>query len=91
MINPKVYFRQKKKIVEKLKYLGIISKKDEDNHLSLTAGSVSYALNELFEIGRDELKILVIPQNKQEKLQVKIYETLEKGEKEYNSKNGIDY
>lgn len=79
------------KIVEKLKYLGIISKKDEDNHLSLTAGSVSYALNELFEIGRDELKILVIPQNKTREIASQIYETLEKGEKEYNSKNGIDY
>ena len=41
------------KIVKKLKYMGIISKRDEDNHLSLTAGSVSYALNESFEIDRD--------------------------------------
>lgn len=79
------------KIVEKLKYLGIISKKDEDNHLSLTAGSVSYALNEYFEIGRDELKILVIPQNKTREIASQIYGTLEKNEKEYNSKNGIDY
>lgn len=79
------------KIVEKLKYLGIISKKDEDNHLSLTAGSVSYALNELFEIGRDELKILVIPQNKTREIASQIYETLQKDEREYNSKNGIDY
>lgn len=79
------------KIVEKLKYMGIISKKDEDNHLSLTAGSVSYALNESFEIGRDKLKILVIPQNKVRVIASQICETLQKDEKEYNSKNGIDY
>ena len=79
------------KIVEKLKYMGIISKKDEDNHLSLTAGSVSYALNESFEIGRDKLKILVIPQDKARVIASQIYETLQKDEKEYNSKNGIDY
>lgn len=79
------------KIVEKLKYLGIISKKDEDNHLSLTAGSVSYALNESFEIERDKLKLLVIPQDKVRGIASQIYGTLEKDEKEYNSKNGIDY
>lgn len=79
------------KIVEKLKYLGIVSKKDEDNHLSLTAGRVSYALNEYFEIERDKLKILVIPQNKTREIASQIYGTLEKDEKEYNSKNGIDY
>ena len=79
------------KIVENLKYLGIISKKDEDDHLILTAGIVSYALNEYFEIGRDELKILVIPQNKVRVIASQIYETLEKNEREYNSKNGIDY
>lgn len=79
------------KIVEKLKYMGIISKKDEDNHLSLTAGSVSYALNESFEIGRDKLKILVIPQDKARVIASQIYETLQKDEREYNSKNGIDY
>lgn len=79
------------KIVEKLKYMGIISKKDEDNHLSLTAGSVSYALNESFEIGRDKLKLLVIPQDKVRGIASQIYGTLEKDEKEYNSKNGIDY
>lgn len=79
------------KIVEKLKYMGIISKRDEDNHLSLTAGSVSYALNESFEIGRDKLKILVIPQNKVRVIASQIYETLQKDEREYNSKNGIDY
>lgn len=79
------------KIVEKLKYMGIISKRDEDNHLSLTAGSVSYALNESFEIGRDKLKLLVIPQDKVRKIASQIYETLQKDEKEYNSKNGIDY
>lgn len=79
------------KIVEKLKYMGIISKKDEDNHLSLTAGSVSYALNESFEIGRDKLKILAIPQNKVRVIASQIYETLQKDEREYNSKNGIDY
>lgn len=79
------------KIVEKLKYMGIILKKDEDNHLSLTAGSVSYALNESFEIGRDKLKLLVIPQDKVREIASQIYETLQKDEKEYNSKNGIDY
>lgn len=79
------------KIVEKLKYLGIVSKKDEDNHLSLTAGRVSYALNEYFEIERDKLKILVIPQNKTREIASQICETLQKDEKEYNSKNGIDY
>lgn len=79
------------KIVEKLKYMGIILKKDEDNHLSLTAGSVSYALNESFEIGRDKLKLLVIPQDKVRKIASQIYETLQKDEREYNSKNGIDY
>lgn len=79
------------KIVEKLKYMGIISKKDEDNHLSLTAGSVSYALNESFEIGRDKLKLLVIPQDKVREIASQICETLQKDEKEYNSKNGIDY
>ena len=79
------------KIVEKLKYMGIISKRDEDNHLSLTAGSVSYALNESFEIGRDKLKLLVIPQDKVRKIASQIYETLQKDEREYNSKNGIDY
>lgn len=79
------------KIVEKLKYMGIISKKDEDNHLSLTAGSVSYALNEFLETGRDELKIVVIPQDKAREIASQIYETLQKDEKEYNSKNGIDY
>lgn len=79
------------KIVEKLKYMGIISKKDEDNHLSLTAGSVSYALNENFEIGRDKLKLLVIPQDKTRVIASQIYETLQKDEREYNSKNGIDY
>lgn len=79
------------KIVEKLKYLGIVSKKDEDNHLSLTAGRVSYALNEYFEIERDKLKILIIPQNKTREIASQIYGTLEKDEKEYNSKNGIDY
>lgn len=79
------------KIVEKLKYMGIISKKDEDNHLSLTAGSVSYALNESFEIGRDKLKLLVIPQNKVRVIASQICETLQKDEREYNSKNGIDY
>lgn len=79
------------KIVEKLKYMGIISKRDKDNHLSLTAGSVSYALNESFEIGRDKLKLLVIPQDKVRKIASQIYETLQKDEKEYNSKNGIDY
>ena len=79
------------KIVEKLKYLGIVSKKDEDNHLSLTAGRVSYALNEYFEIERDKLKILVIPQNKTREIASQIYGTLEKDEKEYNSKNSIDY
>lgn len=79
------------KIVEKLKYMGIISKRDEDNHLSLTAGSVSYALNESFEIRRDKLKILAIPQDKVRGIASQIYGTLEKDEKEYNSKNGIDY
>ena len=79
------------KIVEKLKYMGIISKRDEDNHLSLTAGSVSYALNESFEIGRDKLKILVIPQDKTRVIASQICETLQKDEREYNSKNGIDY
>lgn len=79
------------KIVEKLKYMGIISKRDEDNHLSLTAGSVSYALNESFEIGRDKLKLLVIPQDKVREIASQICETLQKDEKEYNSKNGIDY
>lgn len=79
------------KIVEKLKYMGIISKKDEDNHLSLTVGSVSYVLNESFEIGRDKLKILVIPQDKTRVIASQIYETLQKDEREYNSKNGIDY
>lgn len=79
------------KIVEKLKYMGIISKRDEDNHLSLTAGSVSYALNESFEIERDKLKLLVIPQDKVRGIASQIYGTLEKNEKEYNSKNGIDY
>lgn len=79
------------KIVEKLKYMGIISKKDEDNHLSLTAGSVSYALNESFEIRRDKLKILAIPQDKARVIASQICETLQKDEKEYNSKNGIDY
>lgn len=79
------------KIVEKLKYMGIISKKDEDNHLSLTAGSVSYALNESFEIGRDKLKLLVIPQDKVREIASQICETLQKDEREYNSKNGIDY
>ena len=79
------------KIVEKLKYMGIILKKDEDNHLSLTAGSVSYALNESFEIGRDKLKLLVIPQDKVRKIASQICETLQKDEREYNSKNGIDY
>lgn len=79
------------KIVEKLKYMGIISKRDEDNHLSLTAGSVSYALNESFEIERDKLKLLVIPQDKVRGIASQIYGTLEKDEKEYNSKNGIDY
>lgn len=79
------------KIVEKLKYMGIILKKDEDNHLSLTAGSVSYALNESFEIGRDKLKLLVIPQDKVREIASQICETLQKDEKEYNSKNGIDY
>lgn len=79
------------KIVEKLKYMGIISKKNEDNHLSLTAGSVSYALNESFEIGRDKLKILAIPQDKARVIASQICETLQKDEKEYNSKNGIDY
>lgn len=79
------------KIVEKLKYMGIISKKDEDNHLSLTVGSVSYALNESFEIERDKLKILAIPQNKVRVIASQIYETLQKDEREYNSKNGIDY
>lgn len=79
------------KIVEKLKYMGIISKKDEDNHLSLTAGSVSYALNESFEIERDKLKILAIPQNKVRVIASQICETLQKDEREYNSKNGIDY
>lgn len=79
------------KIVEKLKYMGIISKRDEDNHLSLTAGSVSYALNESFEIGRDKLKLLVIPQNKVRVIASQICETLQKDEREYNSKNGIDY
>ena len=79
------------KIVEKLKYMGIISKKDEDNHLSLTAGSVSYTLNESFEIGRDKLKILVIPQDKTRVIASQICETLQKDEREYNSKNGIDY
>lgn len=79
------------KIVEKLKYMGIILKKDEDNHLSLTAGSVPYALNESFEIERDKLKLLVIPQDKVRGIASQIYETLQKDEKEYNSKNGIDY
>ena len=79
------------KIVEKLKYLGIVSKKDENNHLILTAGRVSYALNEYFEIERDKLKILVIPQNKTREIASQIYGTLEKNEKEYKSKNGIDY
>ena len=79
------------KIVEKLKYMGIISKRDEDNHLSLTAGSVSYALNESFEIGRDKLKLLVIPQDKVREIASQICETLQKDEREYNSKNGIDY
>lgn len=79
------------KIVEKLKYMGIISKRDKDNHLSLTAGSVSYALNESFEIERDKLKLLVIPQDKVRGIASQIYGTLEKDEKEYNSKNGIDY
>lgn len=79
------------KIVEKLKYMGIISKKDEDNHLSLTVGSVSYALNESFEIRRDKLKILAIPQDKARVIASQICETLQKDEKEYNSKNGIDY
>lgn len=79
------------KIVEKLKYMGIISKRDEDNHLILTAGSVSYALNESFEIERDKLKLLVIPQDKVRGIASQIYGTLEKDEKEYNSKNGIDY
>lgn len=79
------------KIVEKLKYMGIILKKDEDNHLSLTAGSVSYALNESFEIERDKLKLLVIPQDKVRGIASQIYGTLEKDEREYNSKNGIDY
>ena len=79
------------KIVEKLKYMGIISKRDEDNHLSLTAGSVSYALNESFEIERDKLKLLVIPQDKVRGIASQIYGTLEKDKKEYNSKNGIDY
>lgn len=79
------------KIVEKLKYMGIISKRDEDNHLSLTAGSVSYALNESFEIERDKLKLLVIPQDKTRVIASQIYETLQKDEREYNSKNGIDY
>lgn len=79
------------KIVEKLKYMGIISKKDEDNHSSLTAGSVSYALNESFEIERDKLKLLVIPQDKVREIASQIYETLQKDEREYNSKNGIDY
>jgi hypothetical protein len=77
--------------VEKLKYMGIILKKDEDNHLSLTAGSVSYALNESFEIGRDKLKLLVIPQDKVREIASQICETLQKDEREYNSKNGIDY
>ena len=79
------------KIVEKLKYMGIILKKDEDNHLSLTAGSVSYALNESFEIGRDKLKLLVIPQDKVREIASQICETLQKDEREYNSENGIDY
>lgn len=79
------------KIVEKLKYMGIISKRDEDNHLSLTAGSVSYALNESFEIERDKLKLLVIPQDKVRGIASQICETLQKDEREYNSKNGIDY
>lgn len=79
------------KIVENLKYLGIISKKDEDDHLILTAGRVSYALNESFEKERDKLKILVIPQNKTRVIANQIYETLQKNEREYNSKNGIDY
>lgn len=79
------------KIVEKLKYMGIISKRDEDNHLSLTAGSVSYALNESFEIERDKLKLLVIPQDKVREIASQICETLQKDEREYNSKNGIDY
>lgn len=79
------------KIVENLKYLGIVSKKDEDDHLILTAGRVSYALNESFEKERDELKILVIPQNKTRVIASQIYETLQKNEREYNSKNGIDY
>lgn len=79
------------KIVEKLKYMGIILKKDEDNHLSLTAGSVSYALNESFEIGGDKLKLLVIPQDKVREIASQICETLQKDEREYNSKNGIDY
>lgn len=79
------------KIVEKLKYMGIILKKDEDNNLSLTAGSVSYALNESFEIGRDKLKLLVIPQDKVREIASQICETLQKDEREYNSKNGIDY
>lgn len=79
------------KIVEKLKYMGIILKKDEDNHLSLTAGSVSYALNESFEIERDKLKLLVIPQDKVREIASQICETLQKDEREYNSKNGIDY
>lgn len=79
------------KIVEKLKYMGIISKKDEDNHLSLTVGSVFYALNESFEIRRDKLKILAIPQDKARVIASQICETLQKDEREYNSKNGIDY
>lgn len=79
------------KIVENLKYLGIVSKKDEDAHLILTAGRVSYALNESFEKERDKLKILVIPQNKTRVIASQIYETLQKNEREYNSKNGIDY
>lgn len=79
------------KIVENLKYLGIVSKKDEDDHLILTAGRVSYALNESFEKERDKLKILVIPQNKTRVIASQIYETLQKNEREYNSKNGIDY
>ena len=79
------------KIVENLKYLGIVSKKDEDDHLILTAGRVSYALNESFEKERDKLKILVIPQNKTRVIASQIYETLKKNEREYNSKNGIDY
>lgn len=79
------------KIVENLKCLGIVSKKDEDDHLILTAGRVSYALNESFEKERDKLKILVIPQNKTRVIASQIYETLQKNEREYNSKNGIDY